>query len=148
MNILAKDTRTVYIIPYSESTEVTKTVSGKTIRTGEYTQGYENPFAIKSYVSAPKGLYMVDINGIKMPEQRIMISDYDRDYDTENPVKEADLVLIPAHTLSQSVEDVLELLLDNGELSTFAKNNFTVYRVSNISPYDYHIQFTITRIEV
>ena len=148
MNILAKATRTVYIVPYAGSIEVTKTVGDKTIRTGEYTQGYANPFWIKSYVSAPRGLYQVDINGIKVPEQREMVVDNDRSYVNENPIREADLVLIPIETLSQSVEDVVELLLDEGKLSSFAKENFYVYRISNISTYDYHFHFTITRIEV
>lgn len=148
MNILAKATRTVYIVPYASSIEVTKTVGDKTIRTGEYTQGYSNPFWIKSYVSAPRGLYQVDINGIKVPEQREMVVDNDRSYVNENPIKEADLVLIPIETLSQSNDDVLELLLDEGKLSSFAKENFYVYRISNISTYDYHFHFTITRIEV
>lgn len=148
MNILAKATRTVYIAPYASSIEVTKTVGEKTIRTGEYTQGYANPFWIKSYVSAPRGLYQVDINGIKVPEQREMVVDNDRSYVNENPIREADLVLIPIETLSQSNDDVLELLLDEGKLSSFAKENFYVYRISNISTYDYHFHFTITRIEV
>lgn len=148
MNILAKATRTVYIVPYSNSIEVTKTVGNKTIRTGEHTQGYSNPFWIKSYVSAPRGLYQVDINGIKVPEQREMVVDNDRSYVRENPIREADLVLIPIEMLSQSDDDVVELLLDEGQLSSFAKENFYVYRISNISTYDYHFHFTITRIEV
>lgn len=148
MNILAKATRTVYIIPYSNSIEITKTVGDKTIRTGEYTQGYANPFWVKSYVSAPRGLSTVDINGIKVPEQREMVVDNDRSYVNENPIREADLVLIPIETLSQSDDDVLALLLDEGKLSSFAKENFYVYRISNISTYDYHFHFTITRIEV
>lgn len=148
MNILAKATRTVYIVPYSNSIEVTKTVGEKTIRTGEYTQGYSNPFWVKSYVSSPRGLYTVDINGVKMPEQREMVVDNDRSFVNQNPVREADLVLIPIETLSQSDDDVLALLLDEGQLSSFAKENFYVYRISNISTYDYHFHFIITRIEV
>ena len=148
MNILAKATRTVYIIPYSNSIEITKTVGEKTIRTGEYTQGYANPFWVKSYVSAPRGLSTVDINGIKVPEQREMVVDNDRSYVNENPIREADLVLIPIETLSQSDDETLTLLLDQGELSSYAKDNFYTYRISNTSTYDYHFHFTITRIEV
>ena len=148
MNILAKATKTVYIIPYSDSVEVTKEVNGKTIRTGEYTQGYGNPFCIKAYVSAPRGLSTVDINGIKVPEQREMVVSNDRTYIRENPIREADLVLIPIQTLSQGKWEVLELLLDDGKLSSFAKENFYPYRISNISTYDYHFHFTITRIEI
>lgn len=148
MNILAKVTKTVYIVPYGNSIEVTKTINDKTIRTGEYTQGYSNPFWVKAYVSSPAGLSRVDINGINVPEQRTMVIDNDRSFVRENPIKEADIVLIPIETLSQSAEEVLPLLLDNGVLSSFAKENFYAYRISNISPYDYHLQYTITRIEV
>ena len=148
MRILAKDTKTVYIIPFSDTVEVTKEVNGKTIRTGEYTQGYGNPFWVKAYVSSPRGLATVDINGINVPEQRTMVINNDRTYVQENPIKEADLVLIPIQTLSQSADEVTTLLLDDGKLSAFAKEDFCVYRIANISPYDYHIQYTLTRIDV
>lgn len=148
MNILAKATKTVYIVPYSDNIEITKEVNGKTIRTGEYKQGYDEPFYIKAYVSSPRGLSTVDINGIKVPEQREMVTDNDRTYVKENPIKEADIVLIPIQTLSQSEEEAIALLLDDGKLSSFARDNFYPYRISNISTYDYHFHFTITRIEI
>ena len=99
-------------------------------------------------MSAPRGLYTVDINGIKVPEQREMVVDNDRTYVNENPIREADLVLIPIETLSQSDDETLTLLLDQGELSSYAKDNFYPYRISNISTYDYHFHFTITRIDI
>lgn len=169
MNILAKDTKTVYIVPYSTSTEITKEINGKTIRTGEREQKYTTPFVMNAYVSSPKGLATVDINGINVPEQRLMVVDFDKDYEPtgvtgvtgatgatgstgayeeETPIKEADLVLIPKSRLSQSEETIIELLLDNdGSLSTFAKEHFYAYRIANTSGYDYHYQFTITRIK-
>lgn len=148
MRILVKATKTAYIVPYSDSIEITKVVNGKTIRTGDYTQGYDNPFWVKAFVSSPKGMATVDINGVNVPEQRVMVINNDRDYITDNPLKEADIVLLPINPLSQSDDDVLELLLDEGKLSSFAKENFYAYRVSNIAVFDYHFRFTITRIEI
>lgn len=163
MNILAKDTKTVYIVPYDTEEEVTKEINGKTIRTGDHTTYYDSPFAIKAYVSSPKGLSRVDINGVKVPEQRTMIIDAEKyQYEaftwatgatgetgySDDGFGEADLVLIPSHTLSQSEEEILENLLDDWELSSFAKNNFYGYRISNISEFDYHFQLTITRIDL
>lgn len=146
MKILAKDTKAVYIVPYSDSQEKTKVVKGKNIRMGEYEQGYGTAYWLKAYVSTPRGLATVDINGINVPEQRMMIVGKDCKYD--NTIHEADIVLLPKSKLSQSADVVAGLLVDDGELSAFAKNDFYAYRISNISTFDYHNQFTITRIEV
>lgn len=148
MRILVKATKTAYIVPYSDSIEITKVVNGKIIRTGDYTQGYDNPFMVKAFVSSPKGMATVDINGVNVPEQRVMVVNNDRDYIKDNPLKEADIVLLPINPLSQGDDEVLPLLLDEGKLSTFAKENFNAYRVSNIAVFDYHFRFTITRIAI
>lgn len=148
MRILVKATKDAYIVPYSDSIEITKEVNGKTVRTGDHTQGYGTPYYVKAFVSSPKGMATVDINGVNMPEQRVMVVNNDRDYIKDNPLKEADIVLLPINSLSQSADDVLELLLDEGKLSSFAKENFNAYKVSNIAVFDYHFRFTITRIAI
>ena len=148
MNILAKATRTAYIVPYVDNTENTKVINGKTIRTGERTQYYGQAFWSDAYISSPKGLSAVDINGVNVPEQRTMVTENGKGKIVPSRIHEADLVLIPKSVLSQSADDITELLVENGELSSFAKSDFYHYRVSNISVFDYHFRYTLTRIDV
>ena len=55
MRFLERIKKTVYYASYQDKVEITKEVKGKTIHTGEYTEGYTDPQEAELYVSTPTG---------------------------------------------------------------------------------------------
>lgn len=84
MRFLERDKRTVYFAKYQDKVEITKQVKGKTVRTGEYTEGYTEPTEAVVYVSTPTGQTIYTPKGLVDEYTRRVYSETDLGLTTDD----------------------------------------------------------------
>lgn len=77
MRILERDKEVVYFANYEGKTEITKTVGGNEVKTGEYTITYTEPQMARVYVSPTRLSAVTTAYGIDSEHTRTIVSEKD-----------------------------------------------------------------------